>query len=152
MLNKIIIMGRLTRDPELRRTGSGTAVTSFSLAVDRDFKSQSGEKETDFIDVVAWRSTAEFVSKYFAKGRMAVVEGRLQLRDWTDKDGGKRRRAEVVADNVYFGDSKRDSAGGEYGGTAPSYSAPAGGGYSPAPAAGHSDFAEIGEEDGELPF
>ena len=108
MLNKIIIMGRLTRDPELRRTGSGTAVTSFSLAVDRDFKSQSGEKETDFIDVVAWRSTAEFVSKYFTKGRMAVVEGRLQIRDWTDKDGGKRRSAEVVADNVYFGDSKRD--------------------------------------------
>ena len=93
MLNKIIIMGRLTRDPELRRTGSGTAVTSFSLAVDRDFKSQSGEKETDFIDVVAWRSTAEFVSKYFTKGRMAVVEGRLQIRDWTDKDGGKRRNA-----------------------------------------------------------
>ena len=105
MLNKIIIMGRLTRDPELRRTGSGTAVTSFSLAVDRDFKSQSGEKETDFIDVVAWRSTAEFVSKYFTKGRMAVVEGRLQIRDWTDKDGGKRRSAEIVADNVYFGDS-----------------------------------------------
>ena len=93
MLNRIILMGRLTRDPELRRTGSGTAVTSFSLAVDRDFKSQSGEKETDFIDIVAWRSTAEFVSKYFTKGRMAVVEGRLQLRDWTDKDGGKRRGA-----------------------------------------------------------
>ena len=92
MLNRIILMGRLTRDPELRRTGSGTAVTSFSLAVDRDFKSQSGEKETDFIDIVAWRNTAEFVSKYFTKGRMAVVEGRLQLRDWTDKDGGKRRR------------------------------------------------------------
>ena len=100
MLNKIIIMGRLTRDPELRRTGSGTAVTSFSLAVDRDFKSQNGEKETDFIDVVAWRSTAEFVSKYFTKGRMAVVEGRLQIRDWTDKDGGKRRSAEIVADNA----------------------------------------------------
>ena len=89
MLNKIFIMGRLTRDPELRRTQSGTAVTSFSLAVDRDYKSQSGEKETDFIDVVAWRSTAEFVSKYFTKGRMAVVEGRLQIRDWTDKDGNK---------------------------------------------------------------
>ena len=97
MLNRIILMGRLTRDPELRRTGSGTAVTSFSLAVDRDFKSQSGEKETDFIDIVAWRNTAEFVSKYFTKGRMAVVEGRLQIRDWTDKDGGKRRSAEVVA-------------------------------------------------------
>jgi single-strand DNA-binding protein len=107
MLNKIILMGRLTRDPELRRTQSGTAVTSFSLAVDRDFKGQNGEKETDFIDVVAWRNTAEFVSKYFTKGRMAVVEGRLQLRDWTDKDGIKRRSAEVIADNVYFGDSKQ---------------------------------------------
>ena len=107
MLNKIFIMGRLTRDPELRRTQSGTAVTSFSLAVDRDFKSQSGEKETDFIDVVAWRSTAEFVAKYFTKGRMAVVEGRLQIRDWKDREGNNRRSAEVVADNVYFGDSKR---------------------------------------------
>lgn len=110
MLNKILLQGRLCKDPELRRTQSGTAVTSFSLAVDRDFKSQSGEKETDFIDIVAWRSTAEFVSKYFTKGRMAVVEGRLQIRDWTDKDGNKRRSAEVVADNVYFGDSKRDEA------------------------------------------
>ena len=151
MLNKIIIMGRLTRDPELRRTGSGTAVTSFSLAVDRDFKSQNGEKETDFIDVVAWRSTAEFVSKYFTKGRMAVVEGRLQIRDWTDRDGGKRRSAEVIAENVYFGDSKRDSAG-DYG-SAPAYGAPASGYAAPAaPAGGHSDFAAIGEEDGELPF
>jgi single-strand DNA-binding protein len=111
MLNKIILMGRLTRDPELRRTGSGTAVASFTLAVDRDFKSQSGEKETDFIDIVAWRNTAEFVSKYFTKGRMAVVEGRLQIRDWTDKDGSKRRTAEVVADNVYFGDSKNSTSG-----------------------------------------
>ena len=147
MLNKIIIMGRLTRDPELRRTGSGTAVTSFSLAVDRDFKSQSGEKETDFIDVVAWRSTAEFVSKYFTKGRMAVVEGRLQIRDWTDRDGGKRRSAEVVADNVYFGDSKRD---GESGG---SFSRPA----APAPVdygipAGADQFAELADDDGDLPF
>ena len=112
MLNKIFIMGRLTRDPELRRTQSGTAVTSFSLAVDRDYKSQSGEKETDFIDVVAWRSTAEFVSKYFTKGRMAVVEGRLQIRDWKDKEGNNRRSAEVVADNVYFGDSRPGGAGG----------------------------------------
>ena len=151
MLNKIILMGRLTRDPELRRTQSGTAVTSFSLAVDRDFKSQGGEKETDFIDVVAWRSTAEFVSKYFTKGRMAVVEGRLQIRDWTDRDGGKRRCAEVIADNVYFGDSRRDGAG-DFGG-APGYSAPMGGrsNYA-APMDNHSDFAEIGEEDGELPF
>ena len=150
MLNKIILMGRLTRDPELRRTGSGTAVTSFSLAVDRDFKSQNGEKETDFIDIVAWRSTAEFVSKYFTKGRMAVVEGRLQIRDWTDREGGKRRSAEVVADNVYFGDSKRDAASD--GGYAPAYSAPAGRAPMMAPSDGHSDFAEIGEEDGELPF
>ena len=149
MLNKVFIMGRLTRDPELRRTQSGTAVTSFSLAVDRDFKSQSGEKETDFIDVVAWRSTAEFVSKYFTKGRMAIVEGRLQIRDWTDKDGGKRRSAEVVADNVYFGDSKRDGAGDA--GYAPAYSAPSAG-YAPAASMGASAFAEIGEEDGELPF
>jgi single-strand DNA-binding protein len=108
MLNRIIVMGRMTRDPELRRTNSGTAVASFTVAVDRDFKSQSGEKETDFIDVVAWRNTAEFASKYFSKGRMAVVEGRLQIRDWTDKDGNKRRSAEIVADSVYFGDSKRD--------------------------------------------
>ena len=108
MLNKIFIMGRLTHDPELRRTQNGTAVTSFTLAVDRDFKNADGTKDTDFIDVVAWRNTAEFVSKYFAKGRMAVVEGRLQLRDWTDKDGNKRRTAEIVADSVYFGDSKRD--------------------------------------------
>lgn len=155
MLNKIMIMGRLTRDPELRRTQSGTAVTSFSLAVDRDFKNQNGEKETDFIDVVAWRNTAEFVSKYFTKGRMAVVEGRLQLRDWTDKNGGKRRSAEVVAENIYFGDSKRDNGGNASGGApaygnAPAYGAPSGG--QAAPSDGHSAFAEIGEEDGELPF
>ena len=107
MLNKVVIMGRFTKDPELRRTGSGAAVTSFSLACDRDFKSQSGDKETDFIEVVAWKNTAEFVSKYFSKGRMAVVEGRLQIRDWTDKAGNKRKTAEVVADNVYFADSKQ---------------------------------------------
>jgi single-strand DNA-binding protein len=148
MLNRIIIMGRLARDPELRRTGSGTAVTSFTLAVDRDFKSQGGEKETDWIDVVAWRNTAEFVSKYFTKGRMAVVEGRLQMRNWTDRDGNKRVSAEVVADNVYFGDSKRDSGAGDYG-AAPAYGAPMGRSGAPM---GHSDFAEIGEEDGELPF
>ena len=152
MLNKIFIMGRLTRDPELRRTQNGTAVTSFSLAVDRDFKSQSGEKETDFIDVVAWRSTAEFVAKYFTKGRMAVVEGRLQIRDWKDREGNNRRSAEVVADNVYFGDSKRDSAG-DMGGSyaAPAYTAPAGG-YSAPVGGGPSGFAEIDEEDGDLPF
>ena len=159
MLNKIIIMGRLTRDPELRRTGSGTAVTSFSLAVDRDFKSQSGEKETDFIDVVAWRSTAEFVSKYFTKGRMAVVEGRLQLRDWTDRDGNKRRTAEVIADNVYFGDSKRDGDGGGFssgysqgGSAAGGWSAPASiCGYGAPPADG-DQFADLSDEDGRLPF
>ena len=105
MLNRIIVMGRLTRDPELRYTQSQIPVCSFSVACDRDY-GQDGEHETDFIDVVAWRSTAEFVSKYFAKGRMAVVDGRLQLRDWTDRDGNKRRSAEVVADSVYFGDSK----------------------------------------------
>ena len=134
MLNKIILMGRLTRDPELRRTNSGTAVASFNIAVDRDFKSQSGEKETDFIDIVAWRNTAEFVSKYFAKGRTAVVEGRLQIRDWTDKDGGKRRSAEVIADNVYFGDSKKESSGNSF--EAPSYD---------------HGFAEV-EDNGDLPF
>lgn len=112
MLNKIFVMGRLTRDPELRRTNSGTAVTSFTLAVDRDFKNADGTKETDFIDVVAWRGTAEFTAKYFTKGRMAVVEGRLQMREWQDKDGHKRRNAEVIADNVYFGDSRSDNASG----------------------------------------
>ncbi len=118
MLNKIIIMGRLTKDVELRRTQTGTAVASFTLAVDRDFKDkQSGEKQTDFIDCTAWRGTAEFASRYFGKGRMAVVEGRLQMRDWTDKDGNKRRNAEVVADNIYFGDSKsggRSESGAEF--------------------------------------
>ena len=141
MLNKIIIMGRLTRDPELRRTGSGTAVTSFSLACDRDFKSQSGEKETDFIEIVAWKNTAEFVSKYFSKGRMAVVEGRLQIRDWTDKDGGKRRSAEVVADNVYFADSKRSESNDNQ---KENFNALSG--------RLSDDFVPISEEDGEIPF
>lgn len=152
MLNKIFIMGRLTRDPELRRTQNGTAVAGFALAVDRDFKNADGTKETDFIEVVAWRSSAEFVSKYFAKGRMAIVEGRLQIRDWTDKDGNKRRSAEVVADNLYFGDSRRDNGGegGSYTGGNSGYSAPAGG-YA-APVGGASGFAEIDEEDGDLPF
>ena len=148
MLNHIVLMGRLTRDPELRRTGSGTAVATFTLAVDRDFSSQSGERETDFIDIVAWRSTAEFVSKYFTKGRMAVVSGRLQIRPWTDKEGNKRRSAEVVADNVYFGDSKKDF---ESAGTfVPAADTGFSGGYS-APVAG-SDFAEIDDDDGDLPF
>ena len=161
MLNHITIMGRLTRDPELRRTGSGIAVASFTVAVDRDFASrESGERETDFIDCVAWRQTGEFVSKYFTKGRMAVVSGRLQIRSWTDKDGNKRRTAEVVADNVYFGDSRRDGdsgnssyGGNTYGGS--SYSAPAPapsyGGYS-APAAPASDFAMLDDDDAQLPF
>lgn len=108
MLNHVTLMGRLTGDPELRHTDTGVAVTSFTLACDRDFKAKDGTKETDFVDVVVWRSTAEFVSKYFAKGRMAVVSGRIQIRNWTDKEGNKRRTAEIAADNVYFGDSKKD--------------------------------------------
>lgn len=111
MLNRIVLMGRLTRDPELRKTQSDTPVCSFSLAVDRDYKKDGEKKETDFIDIVAWRATSEFVSKFFTKGRMAVVEGRLQIRDWTDKEGNKRRSAEVIADNVYFGDSKPKDGG-----------------------------------------
>ncbi len=148
MLNHIIIMGRLTRDPELRRTGSGVAVASFTIAVDRDFSPKDGgERETDFIDCVAWRQTGEFVSKYFQKGRMAVVSGRLQIRSWTDKDGNKRRTAEVVADNVYFGDSKRDDQGGNAFGAAPASF----GGYS-APATPASDFAMLEDDDAQLPF
>ena len=146
MLNRIILMGRLTRDPELRQTQSGASVANFSLAVDRDFKDkQTGEKTTDFIDIVAWRSSAEFVSRFFTKGRMAVVEGRLQLRDWTDKDGNKRRTAEVLTEHVYFGDSKRDAEGG----------AESGGAYTPPPAepgSGGAEFAELTDDDGELPF
>lgn len=150
MLNHIVLMGRLTRDPELRRTGTGVAVASFSLAVDRDFGSRAtGEKETDFIDIVAWRNTAEFVSKYFTKGRMAVVSGRLQIRNWTDKEGNKRRSAEVIADNIYFGDSKRDAQSDSMGGFTP---APAFEDYAaPAPAPG-SDFAMLEDSDEQLPF
>ena len=150
MLNHITIMGRLTRDPELRRTGSGVAVASFTVAVDRDFSGRDGgERETDFIDCVAWRQTGEFVSKYFTKGSMIVVSGRLQIRSWTDKDGNKRRSAEVVADNVYFGESKRSEGTASTG----SYSAPAGGfgGYA-APAAPVSDFAMLEDDDAQLPF
>ena len=162
MLNHITIMGRLTRDPELRRTGSGVAVASFTVAVDRDFgKNENGEKETDFIDCVAWRQTGEFVSKYFTKGRMAVVSGRLQIRSWTDKDGNKRRTAEIVADNVYFGDSKRDgdsspysAPGGSFGGYSAPASVPAGdfGGYSAPASAPVSDFAMLDDDDAQLPF
>ena len=159
MLNHIVIMGRLTREPELRRTGSGIAVASFTVAVDRDFSGRDGgEKETDFIDCVAWRQTGEFVSKYFTKGSMIVVSGRLQIRNWNDKDGNKRRSAEVVADNVYFGESKRSDSGNAYGGNTyggNSYSAPAQapsfGGYS-APAAPASDFAMLDDDDAQLPF
>ena len=158
MLNHITLMGRLVADPELRRTQNGTAVTSFTLAVDRDFKNkQTGERETDFVNIVVWRQTAEFVSRYFTKGRMAVVEGRLQIRQYTDKEGNKRTAAEVVAENVYFADSqRRESDGGSY---SPSY----GGGYSaPAPAqqpsggyaapSGGDQFAELADDDGDLPF
>ena len=166
MLNHIVLMGRLVRDPELRHTQSGTAVASFTLAVDRGFKDkQTGEKTTDFIDIVAWRQTAEFVSRYFTKGRMAVVEGRLQIRDWTDKEGGKRRSAEVIADQVYFGDSKRDSDGGGYsnagyasgGGYSGGYAAPSAPAPSAAPSgygapSGGDQFAELSDDDGELPF
>ena len=174
MLNKIIIMGRLTRDPELRRTGSGIAVASFTVAVDRDFGGRDGgEKETDFIDCVAWRQTGEFVSKYFTKGRMIVVSGRLQIRNWTDKDGNKRRTAEVVADNCYFGDSKRDDQGGSYGGNTyggnsyggNSYGSSRGGngygqqqptggfgGYAQPASAPASDFAMLEDDDAQLPF
>ena len=112
MLNHIVVMGRLTRDPELRKTASGVSVTSFTVAVDRDFSQQDGQKETDFIDVVAWRGTAEFAAKYFTKGRMAVISGRLQIRNWEDKDGNKRRTAEILAENIYFGDSKKEDDGG----------------------------------------
>ena len=111
MLNHIVVMGRLTRDPELRKTASGVSVTSFTVAVDRDF-SQDGQRETDFLDVVAWRNTAEFAAKYFTKGRMAVISGRLQIRNWEDKEGNKRRTAEILAENIYFGDSKKEDDGG----------------------------------------
>lgn len=160
MLNHIVLMGRLTRDPELRRTQSSIPVASFTIAVDRDFGSRDGgEKQTDFIDIVAWRSTAEFVSKYFTKGSMAVVSGRLQLRDWTDKDGNKRRSAEVVADNVYFGESKRGREGNASGnGYSDNYGTSARSSYS------NSSYGDSGysappiettfevEDDGELPF
>lgn len=145
MLNHITIMGRLTRDPELRRTGNGVAVTNFTIAVDRDFSDkQSGEKETDFIECVAWRQTGEFVSKHFTKGRMIVVSGRLQVRKWKNKDGENRYTTEVVADNCYFGDSKREESS-NYGG---GYSAPA---YTP-PITPASDFAMLVDDDKQLPF
>ena len=154
MLNHIVIMGRLTRDPELRYTQAQTPVASFTLAVDRDYGGRDGgERQTDFIDCVAWRQTAEFVSKYFQKGSMAVVSGRLQLRDWTDREGGKRRSAEVVVENMYFGESKRrdgESRGDSHSAYGGSYES--GRGAAPAPAPTPSAFAELDDSDGELPF
>ena len=148
MLNHITLMGRLVADPELRRTGSGVAVASFRIAVDRDFAPKDGgERKADFITCVAWRQTGEFISKYFTKGRMIVVDGRLEMRDWTDKEGNKRTTAEVIVDNAYFGDSKRDGDS--------SYSAPAAssfGGYSAPSAAPASDFAMLDDNDAQLPF
>ena len=168
MLNTIIIQGRIVRDPELRRTGSGIAVASFTVAVDRDF-AQDGKKETDFIDCVAWRQTGEFVSKYFRKGSMIVVKGRLQIRGWNDKDGNKRKTAEVVADNCYFGSTKSDSDGSNnnsgysnngngYGNNGADYSGYAGGydnsygGGNYAPPQYGGDFAMIEDDDAQLPF
>ena len=155
MLNHIVIMGRLTRDPELRRTGSGTAVAGFTVAVDRDYAAQGQEKETDFIDCVAWAQKGEFVAKYFTKGSMIVVSGRLQIRGWTDKDGNKRRSAEVNADNIYFGESKgcpaAQTAAQEY--TDPNYAAIVSGQYPPLQQVG-GDFAMLGDADDDrlLPF
>ena len=164
MLNTIIIQGRIVRDPELRRTGSGIAVASFTVAVDRDF-AQDGKKETDFIDCVAWRQTGEFVSKYFKKGSMIVVKGRLQIRNWNDKDGNKRKTAEVVADNCYFGSTKSDSDGPNnnsgysnnnngYGNNGNSYGGYGGGygGGNYAPSQYGGDFAMIEDDDAQLPF
>jgi len=144
MLNQIVLMGRLTKDPELRRTQGGTAVASFTLAVDRDFTNQDGSKDTDFIDCVAWKGTGEFVSKYFTKGRMAVVSGRLQLRDWTDREGNKRRSAEVVANSVYFGDSKKDPES--------EYAAAERAGKQKYQPAGKPVSVEADDDPGELPF
>lgn len=134
MLNKTFLQGRLVADPELRHTQQGTPVASFRIAVDRDYKNQSGNRETDFINIVAWRGTGEFVSRYFTKGRMAIVEGRLQVREYTDKDGNRRHATEVVANNIYFGDSRKDER------TTNDSAKPA------------EEFAELAEDDGELPF
>ena len=147
VLNKVFIQGRMCADPELRHTQTGTAVSSFTLAVERDFKDkQTGEKATDFIDVVAWRGTAEFVSRFFSKGRMAVVVGSLQIRDWTDKEGNKRRTAEVIAESVYFGDSKRESEPLD---KLADDAAPV---SYPATAGSPGEFSELQDDDGELPF
>ena len=137
MLNTITIMGRMTKDPELRHTKTGTPVTTFSLAVDRDYKAADGSRETDFIECVAWKGTAEYVAKYFGQGRQAVVNGRLQVRTWTDKDGNKRKTYEVLAGNVYFADSKREETSGNYG----NYASTA-----------NVEYEEIEDDDGDLPF
>ena len=148
MLNHITLMGRLVADPELRRTGSGVAVASFRIAVDRDFAPKDGgERKADFISCVAWRQTGEFISKYFTKGRMIVVDGRLEMRDWTDRDGNKRTTAEVIVDNAYFGDSRREGDSSGYSAPAPSY-----GGYSAPATAPASDFAMLDDDDAQLPF
>ena len=176
MLNHIVIMGRLTRDPELRRTASGVAAASFAIACDRDYAPEGKEKETDFFDCVAWRQTGEFVSKYFTKGRMIVVSGRLQVRKWKNKEGENRYSTEVLAEHVYFGDSKKEesnTAGGGYGNPNAGYGNPTGGGYgnaygggypgtqwpNPGPGSGYappeypaSDFAILEDDDGQLPF
>lgn len=160
MLNKIIIHGRLTRDPELRTTQSGTPVASFTVACDRDFSDQPGDRQADFIDCVAWRSGAEFVSKYFHKGQMILVEGRLTSRKWTDKDGNKRTSWEIIADHTYFGEPKREDRGDSYGGyqTPPSST---GNSYNPPPSSysnaapqqyKQQTFTELDDSDGELPF
>lgn len=146
MLNRIILQGRFCKDPELRHTQSGTAVTTFTLAVDRDFKSQSGEKEADFINCVAWKGTAEFVSRFVSKGRMAVVEGRLQPRKYTDKNGDNRTAYEVVASSVYFGDSKRDTD------PLDKLERDAKPVFYPEPSGNPGEFSELTEDEGELPF
>ena len=147
-MNQIVIMGRLTRDPELRQTPGGVPVASFTLAVDRGYiPKDGGERQTDFIDVVAWRNTGEFVSRYFVKGQMAAVTGRLQIRDWTDKDGNKRRSAEVVADNIYFTESKK-SREASFGPVEPKDDF--GAGFSTPVES--SDFTELDMDDGDLPF
>ena len=159
MLNQIVLMGRLVRDPEMRYTQSQTPVCSFRIAVDRDFAGRDGgERQTDFIDIVAWRQSAEFVTKYFTKGSMIIVSGRLQMRDWTDRDGNKRTSAEVQAERVWFGETRRsreENGGGNYsGGGYRNQGAPSdGGGYkSFDETSGASAFSELSDADGELPF
>lgn len=153
MLNSCVLMGRLTADPELRKTQSGLSVTSFTLAVERDFKDNNGNKITDFIPCVAWRQTAEFVCKYFAKGQMAIVEGSLQTRDWQDNNGNKRRAFEILANTVYFGGSKKDEGGGNsynnYGTPPPARTSDR---SQSAPAPKQMEMDEIEDDDDELPF